>query len=230
MTSDEPNCVQLIQSGDRVQVSPVAGGRGQRYYAQYIGSIPGTSFLITMPEAQGRVMTVLNQQWLAVRLMSQGGLYTFQTTALAVRHEPCAYLHLLPPTRCEHRDVRQWPRVTINEPATLSADTPFADGSRQAAGRVVDISVGGALVEAPLYCGGVDDSLQVALALRLGSFERRVVIPCTIRQVRTREDPGTGRTVSLHGVEFAMRDEIDQIFIFGYVYEQIVLAKTRRLV
>lgn len=224
--------LEQLAVGNRLQITPMTGSTPIHYYSYYIGYAPNSSILVSNPKVNNKHFLILEGQWLNVRLMLRGGLYSFQSTVLHICHEPFDYIHISIPKKINHQDIRAWPRVTTSEQIEIYGAHGFSDGSTISVAEIINISIGGASVKASIQLGAIGSSVNIKGTFIMGKLSRKIDIPCTIRQIRIQEDKNTGLAFSDHGVSFELsnNNEEDKIFLYGYIYEQILYAKTRKLI
>lgn len=217
--------------GIRIEILPVPASTSLHFYAQCIGYLPDSNtLLITEPLAGTRSLMPLPGQWVRVRLLYQGTLISFQTTVSQRCTTPAAYLHLELPENLEETDIRAWPRVEVSMPVEMSSERPALGHSAAVAGRLLDISVGGALVEAPAQLGEAGDRIWLAGCFRARSVaEQALQIRCAIRQIRTRRDRQSGEIIVQHGLQFELEDSDEKVLLYSFIYERLIALKTMRL-
>lgn len=226
----EPDYISQLRIMDRLEIRLVTDANVYRYYSQFIGYIPGVSLLVTPPEHQGKELPVAKGDWVKVRFIVEGGVFFFQAVVQNIYYEPTRYLHLDYPGSMERKNLRQWPRVSVLLPVTVQSSVlaDAVNGAVQAT--IANISVGGALIETSTPLGTLDTQLMVSAELIVAGFKREIRLPCVIRNIRVKNEMINGETLLQHGVQFQIENEEDQIFVYGYVYEHIFFARTRRMI
>lgn len=213
---------------DRMRVSPVSGGSAQAYYAKYIGHIDQTAILASRPKRENDTLEVMQGQELDVRVLLQDGVFMFQSSVLQIINVSGGYLHLGMPESVQLHNIRVWPRVAVREHVSVVGELVSADGTETTQAIMTNIGLGGAMIEAGARLGPTGGRITFTCSVTVGTFQRELEIPCTIRQVRIHEDKATGVVLCLHGVEFDLDEETEKIFLHGYVLEQLYFAKTRK--
>jgi c-di-GMP-binding flagellar brake protein YcgR len=227
--------VEHMSGGEWVQINPISETEAMApCFGQYIGCLPDLSLLIALPESGNKTAIYLQKdQLLNVRIAKHGGTYTFQSTVLCVCNYPSRYFHMAYPKSADHMDFRKWPRVSVFLSGTAMGWNDFSDGTRTAQVNIVNISMGGALIESQCQLGGIGDELRLAVELEAGGIKRDIDISCVIRTTKIREDKSSQQAFAQHGVQFEPMeniDDTDKIFLYGYVCEQLLRAKTNKLV
>lgn len=229
MPSPEPDHISQIKTLDRLEIRPISEATTCRYYSQFIGYLPGVSLLVTPPEQQGKELPLVKGDWVRVRFIVEGGVLSFQTVVRNLYYEPSRYLHLDYPTSLERKNLRQWPRVSVLLPVTVHSPALAGSVDGEVQATIANISVGGALIETPVPLGTLDTPLQITTDLIVADHKRALKLPCVIRNMRVKPDGPNGEALLQHGVQFQIEDEEDHVFLYGYVYEQIFFARTRRM-
>lgn len=215
--------LQDLKIGERMQLLPISG---KVSYAQYIGHIPGISFLVTKP----KTLEAFKGQILNVRILLQGNLYTFQAEVMSINKIPTAYMHLNVINKVEKKSIREELRVSLQKEVKIDSTKPFADGTNSLKALLTGISSGGASVETPVQLGVTGDDIFLTASFRVDECEKDISIQCTICQVRGWEDTKTRELILLHGIKFKFSGEEDKAFIEKYVAQQIWYAKTCNMI
>ncbi len=216
-----------MTGGEWIQISPISAAKAAQYFGNYIGCLPNLSLLIALPES-GNQPLLQKDQLLNIRMAKQGGVYTFQSTVLSLANQPARYFHLAYPKSVEYKNFRRWPRVSVLLPVEVLGESEFSDGSGMAQARLINISMGGALLESEVQFGGVGDIFRMSAEFSAGGISRGMEIQCVIRSIRVREDTSSRQAFAQHGVQFLGMDameDTDKIFLYGYVCEQFLYAR-----
>jgi c-di-GMP-binding flagellar brake protein YcgR len=221
MSTPDSQDLQL-NIGDIVQLQFALDESQRKHPTKVIGYLQGKSLLVTTPRIDGRVMMVREGQPVVVRMLSRNSVYAFNTQVLVSSLKPFAYLHLSYPQSIEKIVVRKAMRVSADLETNItcvSADDPKANV--QTKGRIRDLSTSGALVIAAQSLGGAGDLLILTLRIPVAGVQKYLKISAVIRSQRElpQEDGGADWQ---HGVEFQLLEEMDNILLHGFVYEQLI--------
>lgn len=221
----------LLTIGDRLQVQPVSssGEKKALGYGSIAGVIENQALILVDVVCGAGTGTLHKEQVLNARLLVQGGVFSFQTTVLSIHNTPLHHVYLRWPAYVERYNLRTWPRVGLTHDVQVLSSTPFANGLTEVPGKLRNISVNGALVEAPTVLGATGTRVTVRGTFRMGPHVRDMAIPAEVRNQRVGEDRQSGLGFGLHGLKLNIEDEVDAMFFNGFVYEQIHLAKTRSI-
>jgi c-di-GMP-binding flagellar brake protein YcgR len=214
-----------LKIGDNLQLQFV--GDAKRHYGKVIGYLEPKSLLITTPRKAGKVMLVREGTVVDVRMMSGNSVYGFITNVIQTCLQPFPYLHLAYPKELQKSVVRKAQRAEVN--LIVSVEKVVEEGETVASGSaaVNDISVSGALLIAGKVLGQVEDMLIVKARVDVGDVHEYINIPSVIRSVRERESEDTGKIEYLHGVEFQMENNQENIMLHGFVYERLLKQLTK---
>jgi len=206
-----------LNVGEMLQLVFAADDSQRKHATKVIGYLPGKSLLVTTPRIDGKVMMVREGQPVVVRMLSGNSVYAFNTQILATSLKPYAYLHLTYPAEIECIVVRKSLRVSADletNVTRVTVDDP--KGSVVAKGVIVDVSTSGAMLLADTQLGQVGDILTLTLRIPVAGVQKYLKLSAMIRSLRMNNDGG-----HLHGVEFQLLEEMDNIFLHGFVYEQL---------
>ena len=220
MAPDSHDTLQF-SVGDIVQLTFATDDSQRKHPTRVIGYLPGKSLLVTTPRIDGKVMLVREGQPVVVRMLSRNSVYAFSTQILATSLKPYAYLHLTYPQEIETAVVRKALRVGADLDSNItcvSADDPKANV--QTKGRIRDLSTAGALVVAEHSLGDPGDILTLTLRIPVAGVQKYLKISGVIRS-RRELPPDSGVAQWQHGVEFQLLEEMDNILLHGFVYEQL---------
>lgn len=206
-----------INVGEMLQLVFSADDSHRKHATKVIGYLPGKSLLVTTPRIDGNLMLVREGQPVVVRILSGNSIYAFNTQVLATSLKPFAYLHLTYPDKIECIVVRKSLRVSTNLAATVNrvtVDDP--KGSEVAEAVINDISTSGAMLLADMALGQVGDLLTLTIRVHVAGMQKYLKMSSVIRSLRVNSDGG-----HLHGIEFQLLEEMDNILLHGFVYEQL---------
>lgn len=218
--SDNQDNIQF-NVGDIVQITFAADDSQRKHPTRVIGYVPGKSLLVTTPRIDGKVMLVREGQPVVARMLSRNSVYAFSTQILATSLKPYAYLHLTYPQEIETAIVRKALRVATDLESNIScvsADDP--KGNVQTKGRIRDLSTAGASVMVDRSVGAPGDILTLTLRIPVAGVQKYLKISGVIRSCRELP-PDEGGAQWQHGVEFQLLEEMDNILLHGFVYEQL---------
>lgn len=206
-----------LNVGEMLQLVFAADDQQRKHATKVIGYLPGKSLIVTTPRIDGNLMLVREGQPVVVRILSGNSVYAFNTQVLATCLKPFAYIHLTYPAEIESIVVRKSLRVSTElETSVTRVAVEDPKGNVTAQGMIIDISTSGAMLLADTPLGQAGDLLTMTLRIPVAGVLKYLKISSMIRTVRVNND---GKY--LHGVEFQLLEEMDNILLHGFVYEQL---------
>lgn len=205
--------------GDVLQLQPQMEGLVDRYSVHVVGSIKSKSLMVSAPLIDGKLVSVRDGQTFMVRAFSGLNVYAFRTKVLKYQYSPFPYLHLSYPKRVHGKRVRKALRASASIIVSIHEE---AEGGQIGAGKIVDISMGGARVLSTARLGSKDQPIWLAFKVLLGDIEEYVKTRAIVR-TEGEELGDDGRPVRFHGVEFEELNQTQKLLIMSFVYQQFFL-------
>ncbi|MBI5329673.1 MAG: flagellar brake protein [Betaproteobacteria bacterium] len=204
--------------GDTLQLQPLLEGQTERFNVRVIGVMKPKSVLVTAPTIEGRLIFVKDGQTYLVRVFSGLNVCAFKAKVLKSQLQPFPYLHLSYPESVQAMRIRKAMRAPTS---LIVAISETEEGRQTAAGRIVDISVGGAKILSSQNLGLKDDTIWIAFKVKLADMEEYVKIPATLRAVGEEEDE-QGKTMKSFGVQFSALGQSQRLIIMNLVYQHLL--------
>lgn len=193
----------------------------RKHPTKVLGYLQGKSLIVTTPRIDGKVMLVREGQPVVVRMLSGKSVYAFSTQILATSLKPYAHLHLTYPEEIEKIVVRKAMRVTADLETTVNRVSPAdAQAAAPHKARIKDISTAGALLVADSSLGGPGELLSLTLRIPVAGVQKYIKVPGVIRSLRE-SAAGSEPAEFQYGIEFQLMEEMDNILLHGFVYEQL---------
>lgn len=228
-SSTTHDIISKLQPGDSIQIAFGNGKTVFRYFASFIGSLEPKHIIATVPEHEGKILLLQDGRCIKIRCLIEGRLYTFSSCVQITHMQPFPHFFLNYPDEIDNADIRKAQRVTV--PLSLEAEgASINTKNAPTTVEIIDISEGGASIIATADLGSSGDIISLAGTFSLGGKERKIKIPCAIRSTRTVNDEAEKQLII--GVEFLLSDMTadNKEFIYAYVGEKILNAKTNKLV
>lgn len=152
-----------------------------RYTVKVLGNIPRSSLILSCPRINGKNILVRESQIVNVRLMLSTHVCAFASKIAKSYLEPAAHIHVAYPSYVETSEVRQTARV---ETRLISNVEPHKSDSsiREASSAVlVDLSLGGAKLLSKEDFGTVNQTMNLACNIKIGSYSHLLKVECEIR-------------------------------------------------
>lgn len=207
-----------LMPGDALQLQPLLEGQTERFTVHVIGVMKPRSVLVTMPVVEGKLIFVRDGQTYLVRAFSGLNVCAFKAKVLKSQLQPFPYLHLSYPDSVQALRIRK----AMRAPASLIvAAQQSEEGKQIGAGKMVDISVGGAKMVSSMQLGQKGDSLWLSFKVKLGDMEEYVKTPVVIRSVGE-EDDEQGKRMKVFGIQFGELGQSQRLIIMNLVYQHLL--------
>lgn len=207
-----------LMPGDALQLQPLLEGQAERWTVRVIGHIKPKSLLVSAPMVDGKLIFVKDGQTYLVRAFSGLNVCAFKARVLKSQLQPFPYLHLAWPESVQAMRIRK----AMRAPAGIIVAVHDSEEGRQVgAGKIVDISVGGAKVLAPSQLGRKEQTLWLSFKVKLGDMEEYVKTPAIIRTVGEEADE-QGKTMKAYGVQFGELNQSQRLIIMNLVYQYVL--------
>ncbi|WP_370978099.1 flagellar brake protein [Agaribacterium sp. ZY112] len=219
MTTESSPCFNdlNIKLGQVVQIHPDPAQPQARCDCLLVGSLPGESILITAaPGAEDFPHLEVGQQ-VVIRVMSANGVALFQTCVLFISDMPVFMVYLDFPQAVQFRMVRSASRVEVALPVLVySLSCPAQSG---VAGKIADISLGGAGLELYEDVGEAGDLLELKGKFDVGGIRRTVKLKAEIKNKKARASGNTS-----YGIAFSESDEEKLLVLFGFIFNSMAFG------
>ncbi|MEW6678315.1 MAG: flagellar brake protein [Pseudomonadota bacterium] len=207
-----------LMPGDTLQLQPLQEGQVERWTVRVIGQLKPKSLLVSAPSVDGKLIFIKDGQTYLVRAFSGLNVCAFKARVLKSQLQPFPYLHLSWPDGVQAMRIRK----AMRAPASIIVAVHESEDGRQiGAGRIVDISVGGAKLLSPATLGYKDDGLWLSFKVRLGDMEEYVKTPAVIRMSGEETDE-QGKTMKSYGVQFGELNQAQRLIIMNLVYQHLL--------
>jgi len=214
-----------LKVGETLQASPLADDSGSiKYLIKYIGGLDKKSLICTLPTIDDKVVFIKENSGLSVRLFSGKNVYRFNTMVDVVFSRPFPHMHLKFPREVYSNRLRKNQRVSVNIIVSMLNKSQPASENSKTAGRLVDLSLGGSLIEAYKSGGYAGDIVECTFKINLDGGEALFVIPGVLRAVSNTVQ-ADGRKLFRHGVQFNEIAFQDKIILQSYIFQALTGEK-----
>lgn len=207
-----------LMPGDALQLQPLLEGQVERYTVHVIGVMRPKSVLATAPMVDGKLIFIRDGQTFLVRAFSGLNVCAFKARVLKSQLQPFPYLHLAYPDNVQAMRIRKAMRAPTN---IIVAVHEREDGRQTGAGRLVDISVGGAKLLSPSALGEKDQTLWLSFKVTLGDMEEYVKTPAILRSSGEEADD-QGKPMKSYGIQFGELSQSQRLIIMNLVYQHLL--------
>jgi c-di-GMP-binding flagellar brake protein YcgR len=206
-----------LQIGDVVSLQSLAH-EAERYTVRLIGMAKGRSVLVSTPTVDGKYLLMKEGQAFVVRGFSGKNAFAFTTQILKSINTPYPYLHLAYPREIKSLVVRRGTRANVR---LICAVADAGDARRTAAGAIVNISVGGALLTLRESFGNKGDQIVVKFKAMVNGIEALLELKAAIRAINL-ENSADAELPYRVGVQFIDITPDDSIPLLAYVYQELL--------
>lgn len=207
-----------LMPDDTLQLQPLLEGQTERYTVRVIGLMKPKSILVTAPMVDGKLIFIRDGQTFLIRAFSGLNVCAFKARVLKSQLQPFPYLHLSYPEAVQAMRIRK----AMRAPASIIVAVHDSEEGRQTgAGKLADISVGGAKLLASQPLGEKGQTLWLSFKVRLGDMEEYVKTPAIIRHLGMEEDE-QGKPMKCHGMQFGELSQAQRLIIMNLVYQHLL--------
>ncbi len=207
-----------LMPGDALQLQSMLEGQQERLTVRIIGAMKPKSVLVTAPSIDGKLIFVREAQPFLVRAFSGLNICAFKCKVLKAQHSPFPYLHLSYPDTVQLMRIRKAVRARVG---IITAIYDSQGGKQIGAGRIVDLSVGGAKMLSPNMVGSKDQIVFLAFKIKLDDLEEIIETTATIRSIG-QEDDEEGRKMVALGIQFESLHQHQRLIIMNLVYQYLL--------
>lgn len=204
--------------GDLVSLQTQSGEGVERYSVKLVGMSKGRSVLVTTPMIDGKYLLMREGQAFILRAFSGKNAYAFSTQILKSLNTPYPYLHLAYPREVRSLVVRKGARADVK---VICAISRADDAGLQAAGTIVNLSVGGALLVAKQPPGQKGQCLVVKFKVLVSGIEALLELKALIRAIGIDRSGDTDTPYQI-GLQFVEVSAEESIPLMAFVYQELL--------
>jgi c-di-GMP-binding flagellar brake protein YcgR len=120
-----------------------------------------------MPMVDEKILLVKENAVFLASLFSGKHVYRFNTIVEAVMSKPYPHMHLKFPREIFTSLLRKNQRISTNIIASMRNKTATEHAEKLFTGRMLDLSMGGAMIEAKQLAGNIDDIIECSFRLNI---------------------------------------------------------------
>lgn len=204
--------------GDLISLQAHRSEVVERYTVRLIGMSKGRSVLVTTPMVDGHYLLMREGQALILRAFSGRSAYAFPTQILKNVNTPYPYLHLAYPRQVRSLVVRRGARADVR---VICAITHCDGVPVEAAGTIINLSIGGALMTTKTIPGKKGQCLTIKFKCVLNGIEALLELDTVIRAINV-DQSGDTETPYQIGVQFTDVSAEDSIPLLAFVYQALL--------
>ena len=204
-----------IRIGDPLHLQSSA--EAPRLLVKLIGYLKGRGLIVTEPGADGEYVMLKDGQSFVCRFFSGQNAYAFTTVVSKQTSVPFPHVHLSYPREVRGLEIRKGARIDVD---LITAVTMDVDGqSKQGAGKIVNISVGGGALRAKTPLGQKGETVGISFKVQVGEVQTLIVFDSIIRTVsHDANEPGMPY---LHGLQFMDPEPHMAMALTAFVYQKM---------
>jgi c-di-GMP-binding flagellar brake protein YcgR len=208
-----------IKLGESIQISPLTDDTNStKYIVKFLGGLEKHSIICTAPTQDDKLIFIKEHAGFLVRLFSGKEVYNFTTTTSAVLSKPFPHIHLKFPRGVYSRNLRKNQRVQTSIICSLINHGSGEFKDIKSSGRIVDISMGGAMIEANKIAGDVNDEIECTFKLKLNDTEVLFSIPSILRNISEHPEDENNQKYS-QGVQFKDIPFQEKTMLQNYIFQ-----------
>lgn len=211
-----------LPAGTVLQVQPTAHDSAARHNVRLIGSLPGSSLVITTPSVGGSVQIVREGQRFAVRVLKGERVLGFVAQVLHVALKPYPHLHLEYPKEFEQIVVRNASRVATDIMAVARNTALPNEPEHFVPTTIIDLSETGAKLSSDMPLGSVDDMLHLRFELTISGETEEMSLVGVVRNLLEREEGGGFSTVWVTGLQFRSLSRYQQVLLHAWITDRVL--------
>ena len=238
MTSNKPASESKLQDFEFEAMNLQVGGRIQfithrtikpiQHFSTLIGYVKDEYLIVKIPMENGASIVLNEGDKLTIRVFSGVTVCSFSCSVLRIFGRPLNYVHLSFPDTIQGTSLRTAMRVKVDIPAQLSyrdvAAVPVF---------IVNLSVSGALIEAPSMLTPDDEgvALSFTLLVQPNKHQMRVNTRARIQNVSVGK-PSNGKAAEVaeiytYGVQFIDLEPTHYTLLQNLTYEALIADRQK---
>ena len=202
-----------IRIGDPLQLQSVADSR--RISVRLIGFLKNKGLIVTVPESDGELILLKDGMSFTVRFFSGKNAYAFSSMVVRQTSMPFPHVHLSYPRELRSVEVRRGARIEVDLIAAIDGHE-----SEEFAGKIVNLSTGGAALRSKAPLGGTGDVITVKFKTQIHDLQSLIVLQSKICSIS--DDQGDPDMPCVHGLQFLEPDQGAALALMAFVYQRLV--------
>jgi hypothetical protein len=223
------NDLFALPAGSLLQMQATVPENAPRYSVRMIGSLPGSSLIVTTPMVDGKVQIVREGQRFNIRVLKGERVLGFVAQVMHASLKPYPHLHLEYPTEFEQIVVRNASRVSTRVDCLVRNTAETGDEQVFRPAQFVDLSETGAKIASDSKLGEVGAVLHVKFQVEVSGVVEEMGLLAEVRNVAERTEAGLegDKSVVYSGVQFRTLSRYQQILLHAWVTNQVLQSALR---
>ena len=215
--------------GESLQISSLSESAGSaKYFIKFIGGIDKKSLICTLPLIDDKVMFVKENSGFSVAMFTGKGVYRFNTIVDNVFSRPFPHMHLKFPREVYLKSLRRNQRAPVSIIVSLLNKSEGDYVNTKFSGRIVDLSLGGILVESNKINGNVNDLIECTFKVNMDGEELLFVSDSTLKSFSSSDQPDE-RTIIRYGLQFKGMAFQNKLILQNYIFQLLTGEKLDEL-
>ena len=211
--------LKTINLGESMQISPLSDSSNSiKYIVKFLGGLEKNSIICSAPIVDEKLVFIKEHTGFLVRLFSGKDVYNFTTIVSAVFNKPYPHIHLKFPSGVYSKVLRKNQRVQTSVICSLTNNSTGKFKGIKSAGRIIDISLGGAMIESNSVSGDVEDELECTFKLKLEDTEIFFSIPSVLRNIVEPSKSDDSQKYK-QGIQFKAIPFQEKSMLQNYIYQ-----------
>jgi len=186
-----------------------------RLDVKLIGFLKGCGLIVTVPNSGGQLAMLKEGQTFVARFFSGKNAFAFTTTLSKQSSIPFPHLYLTYPRQVHGLEIRKSSRISVD---IIAAITLHDEGS-SAAGKIVNLSIGGAALSTRNALGESGDNIKIKFKVLINDIEYYLAFDGIICGIS--EQLQDANVAVLHGIKFVNFDPTMQLALSALVYQKL---------
>lgn len=203
-----------VRVGDPLQMQSSA--EAPRLVVKLIGYLKNRGLIVSLPESDGEFVMLKEGQSFIVRFFSGQSAYAFTTTVSKQTSVPFPHVHLAYPREVRGLEIRKNSRIDVELIAAVTAEGE----TKVSAGKITNLSTGGAAMRAKGRLGRKGDMVNIKFKLLINDIQTYTIFDALICAIS--EDQGDPGMPFLHGIQFVDPEQNMTLAVAAYVYQKLL--------
>jgi c-di-GMP-binding flagellar brake protein YcgR len=210
-----------LQVGVRLQLLTHRRVKPVPYFSTLIGYVRDEYIIVKIPAENGVPIGLTEGERITIRVFSGVNVCSFACTVQRVFTRPLLYVHLSFPASIQGSNLRSAMRVKT-EIAARASISSLRDAAPVEC-KLVNVSVTGARVDAPVPLAQGDESIRLSFELAVPGASQpwQVSTAARVRNITVEKSDG-GAEVHSHGVQFVDLDPVHYTLLQNMTYEALL--------
>lgn len=221
--------LNTIKFGESIHISPLSDESGQsKFTVRYLGGLDKKSIICTLPVLDEKMVYIKENSGFSAVVFSGKNIYKFSTLVEVTYSRPYPHMHLKFPLNVYGNQIRKNQRVSTSIIVSMLNKSAGDNHNVKTAGRIVDLSLGGAMIESSKPAGTVGDPLECAFKISMDGDEAVFTINSTLRNIIDTIGENA-KPMFKHGVSFEQISFQDKAVLQSYIYRLLTGEKLDEL-